>query len=172
MKLSTAAPLRYRLNAAPETLQEFELAAEERYLDALELFVAGRNGAGIYLMGYAAEMILKVAYFKLDGVKPGGDLKPRLGPAKTFVKRMHPGIDYESFHSLLFWIHAIRLKRLSKRSGSSKSVDVQALRKVRRLYQIWWVEMRYRRDRSTQSEVNTVYEDVTWLWDNRMQLWT
>lgn len=55
--------LRSRLESQPETIQEFELAAEERYYEGLELMVSGRSGGGVYLMGYVGEMILKVAYF-------------------------------------------------------------------------------------------------------------
>lgn len=165
-------PLRHRLDATPETLQELELAAEERYWDALELFAAGRNGAGIYLMGYVAEMTLKVGFFRLDGARPADLVKPRLGPAKTFVKRMNPGLHHESYHSLFFWIHAIRIKRILNGLDRSRPVDMQALQRMRRLYQIWWIEMRYRSDQSSQRDVNDVYEDVTWLLDNRIHIWT
>ena len=53
--------LRIRLEAAPETVQDFELASEQKYWEGIELMTAGHRAAGIYLAGYAVEMWLKAA---------------------------------------------------------------------------------------------------------------
>jgi len=40
-----------------------------------------------------------------------------------------------------------------------------------RLYQNWWVEMRYRRDQTDHWNARSVYDEVTWLRDNYAALW-
>ena len=58
--------MRLRLQPLPETVQEFELAAEDRYWAGMELMTRGDGATGIYLMGYVAEMLLKNSYFLLN----------------------------------------------------------------------------------------------------------
>ena len=55
--------LRLRLQPLPETIQEFDLAAEERYWTGLDLMTRGESTAGIYFMGYAAEMLAQKQLF-------------------------------------------------------------------------------------------------------------
>ena len=55
--------LRPRLQPTLETIQEFELAAEERYWAGLELMTRGDALTDIYILGYVAEMLLKNSYF-------------------------------------------------------------------------------------------------------------
>lgn len=62
-------PLVARL-AGHHTIQEFRAAATLRYKEARRLIVAGDRLAGIYLAGYAVEMLLKAAYFRLKGRGP------------------------------------------------------------------------------------------------------
>ncbi|HWL94516.1 MAG TPA: hypothetical protein VNT79_13405 [Phycisphaerae bacterium] len=63
-------PLRYRILSTPETVQDLVLASDQKYWEGIELLLAGRRGAGIYLLGFAAEMILKAAVFRIDGARP------------------------------------------------------------------------------------------------------
>ena len=53
--------LRRRIQSTPETVQDFELAAEQRFWDGMQLLVSGHLFAGIYLLGYTAEILLKLA---------------------------------------------------------------------------------------------------------------
>lgn len=66
-------PLRalYELHL-PETIGGFETAAEERYWDGIEMLTSPgpHRAAGIYLIGYAAEMLLKTASFRFNGSTP------------------------------------------------------------------------------------------------------
>ena len=55
------------------TLEDFENSAFSKYEAALELITqpAGTHqGAGVYLMGYVAEMLLKSAYFRFKDNPP------------------------------------------------------------------------------------------------------
>ena len=86
-------PLRSLLEPALETVNDLVLAAEERYWDAYELAVQGRAFAAIYVAGFTAEMLLKVAGFRFDGAAPGDAIQPRLGPAKTYGAVRFPAIE-------------------------------------------------------------------------------
>ena len=60
--------LRHRL--ADDSVSEFRAAATVRYEDARILASNNRRMAAIYMYGYCAEMILKAAYFRIDGFSP------------------------------------------------------------------------------------------------------
>ncbi len=102
-------PLRQRLETVPETVQEFDLAAREKYREGEVLLASGHRGAGVYLLGYSAEMLLKSAYFRF--VKSQIGLRkvtstitgPMLRNAAREGIRLHIRYDPESYHSLLFW---------------------------------------------------------------------
>jgi hypothetical protein len=169
--LAAAMPLRYRLESQSETVQDFELAAEQRYWAGVELIVSGYPGSGVYLIGYTGEMLLKNACFRLDGVHPADLVAPLLGPARTWMRIRCPTIPHESYHSLLFWMWCLREKRRTQGRALSGPLDWALVRRVRRLYQIWWVEMRYRPDQVRPAEAQRAYDDVTWLRDNYLALW-
>jgi hypothetical protein len=61
--------LRHRFSLELETVQGFELAAEDTYWAALELITAGYQLRGMYLLGFAGEMLLKNACFRFQGAK-------------------------------------------------------------------------------------------------------
>ena len=96
--------LRLRLQPLPETIQEFDLAAEERYWTGLDLMTRGESTAGIYFMGYAAEMLLKNSYFLLDkSTTPAFPVGTQLGLAKLAAATFLPGRPFKNYHDLLFW---------------------------------------------------------------------
>jgi len=51
-------------------------------------------------------------------------------------------------------------------------LDWELVRRVRNLYQHWSVELRYRAWRVPAEVVRAVYDDVTWLRDTRVRLWS
>lgn len=164
--------LRSRLATRPETISDFTLAAQQKYWEGMELALAGRRGAAIYLMGYAAEMFLKIAAFRFDGATLADEIGPRLAPAATWMRNQFPGIvPPESYHSLLFWMEYLRAKRNNGGHPLNGDLEEELVRRVRRLYQIWWCEMRYRPDQASESEIEHVYRDMTWLLDHFTLLW-
>lgn len=165
--------LRDRLNAVPETLQNVELAALEKRDEGGVCLRAGEYGAAIYLLGYAAEMTLKVAAFKVDGLRATHLVGASLASLRrNWASRHLPSVREESFHSLLFWIQVLRIKRRQNGLTTSRAVDRRAAGCVARVYQTWWVDMRYRPDQSLPSEAYLVYNDTNWLLDHRVQLWS
>ena len=96
--------LRLRLQPLLETIQEFDLAAEERYWTGLELMTRGEGAAGIYFMGYTAEMLLKNSYFLLDRLTPPTfPVGTQLGQAKLASSIFLPHYKFRNYHDLIFW---------------------------------------------------------------------
>jgi len=58
-------PRRLIDRSQPDNIREFRVSARQRYHDGLALAGTGNRTASIYLWGYAAEMLLKAAYFAL-----------------------------------------------------------------------------------------------------------
>lgn len=88
--------LRRQIQANPETVAEFDLAAEQRYWDGCQLITLGRGLAGIYLLGYAAEMILKHACFRTDLARPAEPAAGYFGPARAWMNIHHPVVEREA----------------------------------------------------------------------------
>lgn len=163
-------PLRHRILSNPETIQDLELAGEEKYWEGIELLAAGRRGAGIYLLGYAIEMMLKIACFLTDGARPSDPVAPRLAPIRRWAQTELPSLRDEAYHSLWFWLHVLRRKRSMLRRPLPSHVDAGLVQRVRRIYGIWVVDMRYQPDQALQREAESVFHDATWMRDRRSQL--
>jgi hypothetical protein len=165
-------PLRTLLEADKETVQDLVLAAEERYWEGLELMLQGRIDAGIYLMGYTSEMLLKTACFFFDGARPADLTKDRLSPTRRLGASRFPAVKDEFFHSLKFWATALEHKRATAGRPLAPPLLAALHAAVGRLYDIWWVEMRYRPRRATPADSLALYEDVSWMRANHMALWS
>jgi hypothetical protein len=164
--------LRQRLELQPETISDFVLAAEQRYWEGIELAAAGRSGAGIYLLGYCAEIYLKVASFRFDGARSVDLIAPRLIPARTWMNGQPARTPHEGYHSLLFWLNYLRARRASAGRSLEGNLNGRLIHHVNRLYLSWWVEMRYRPDSAKCEDVQRVLNDVTWLKDHQNALWS
>ncbi len=156
--------LRLRLQPTTETIQEFELAAEERYWTGLELMTRGEGAAGIYLLGYTAEMLLKNSYFLLDkSTTPTFPVGSQLAQAKLASSLFLPGRPFKNYHDLISWANLLIEKRRQEARPLPPNVELALAQHTQRLADNWFVELRYRAAQATASEVNAVYEDVTWI---------
>lgn len=164
--------LRIRLEVVQETLQDFELAAEEKYWEGAALLSAGHPAGGIYVLGYAAEMILKHAGFRTQGHRPGTVVSALFGPARQWMRTRPPSIQPENYHSLWFWMQYLRGMRRHWGRPLPVELDWELVRRVRELYQLWWVGMRYRPDQADAHEAAAAYDNVTWLRANQVRFWS
>ena len=165
-------PLRRLLESTDCTVQDFEIAAEQKFWEGFSLIVSGESGAGIYLLGFSAEMLLKNASFRLDrSVRPTTSVEPRLKPAKAWLSKRRPTISHESYHSLWFWMNYLREYRRFLGRPLPAQVDDPLVRQVRSLYATWWIEMRYRPNAASQRDAQIVYDAVVWIRDNYFALW-
>jgi hypothetical protein len=64
------------------------------------------------------------------------------------------------------------LRRKRGRLGRklAAGVDASLVQRVRRVYGIWVVDMRYKPDEALQREAEAVLDDVTWIRDRQSQL--
>lgn len=170
--------LRSQLAGRVETLQEFSLAAAEKYDEGQRLIAGTDFGAGIYLLGYTAEIILKNAYFRFTGAALSDEVRPRLFPAKAAGDDRQgggliPGIPCESFHSLRFWAMLLQATRVNQgRLWADIEFVLEFERCTERLYNNWWVEMRYRVDLANTQQALQVLSDVGWLRNHQTVLWS
>jgi len=162
--------LRYRIRLQPETAQDLALASDEKYWEGLELLVIGRRGAGIYLLGYSLEMMLKNACLVADGARPADAAHARFEPMRRRFRERMTGIRHESWHSVWFWVHLLRIVRTHHGRPLEPLVDAGLVQRARRIYANWAVEMRYKPDQALREEADQVYNDVTWIRDRRVEL--
>ena len=67
-------PRRLLERCGPDSIREFRSAGRQRFDDGLALAAVGRRTGAIYLWGYAAEMILKSAYFSVVGLDESAEI--------------------------------------------------------------------------------------------------
>ena len=135
---------RARIDANPKTLAEFEQAWTQRYVEGMRLLEEeATHTGGIYLLGYVAEMILKVAYFRFVGAASDDPIKALLTTTsfKTAIKNV--GVETEFYHSPRFWTELlVSTRKVSKRSlPTHLQEDLRAY--AEKLYNNWKVDIRY-----------------------------
>jgi hypothetical protein len=116
-------------------------------------------------------MFLKSAYFRCIGTSRLTPINPLFGGVQRVANQVIPGVNRESFHSLRFWGLLLREIRRQRNRALPSDIDAPFVSRTRRLYQNWWVGMRYRTDQVQGREAATVLEDVEWLRANYQALW-
>ncbi len=147
-------PVRSLAQSTPETIQGFEAASEEKYEDGFNLMATSSPGNGIYLMGYAAEMLLKADYFRVIGLA-----------ATVPITRQHLRSARADA--------AILIKKRSQQGRALFPVLADGLEQsTKRLSQNWYVEMRYRSIQGvSKQDVEDVLDDVIWIKSNHENFW-
>ncbi len=164
--------LRIRLESLPETVGEFEVASEEKFYQGQSLIIAGYHDIGIYILGYVAEMMLKMAYYRVIGkTKPSFRVDSALTPAKNVGEALIPLIEPEMFHSLRFWAMLLQSVRVGQGRPLSAALALPFESRTERLYNNWYIGMRYRRHLATQAEAMQVLDDVAWLRTHLSGFW-
>lgn len=147
-----------------ETLQDYELARQERLWDGMSLWVSARSHGGIYMLGYHAEMSLKLAYFRWQGLHIATVIdRARLDTAKAKGRLLGVTTPILGFHSLQFWRDLLK----AERAAASKPLDPQLAADlhvhVDAIQTRWAVEMRYRAPASSAADLEMVAAAVDWL---------
>jgi len=166
-------PIRQQTQSVPETIKGFEAAAEAKYEDGFNLMAYVSPGNGVYLMGYAAEMLLKSAYFRIAGFSTQTPItKQHLSQAKADAVAVGVSAHAEHFHSLAFWSERIIKKRSQQLRGLAPVLMAELDTRATRLAQNWFVEMRYQNLQGiTAQDVDDVLDDVVWIKSNHEALW-
>jgi hypothetical protein len=146
------------------TIREFRVAAGLRYHEGRSLIATGHRLAGIYLWGYAAEMLLKAAYFRLLGWLPNqsitiADLAKAKKDATSVFKLTWPG----SLHDLGSWgellVEERKLRGVPYPGPFARRLRAQ----VKALFLNWRETLRYRINRPFKGEVERCHESLRWL---------
>lgn len=165
-------PLRDDILRRRETLSDLIWAAEERFRDGEYLLGATRLSGAVYLLGLSAEMWLKAACFRLRGATPATPVIGQLGPAKAWMQAQAPGVQAESYHSLLFWAeYLIRFRAIHGPDLSSDLIGELRHHVSHRLYADWKIDLRYRFAPITDRQAWRVYNDVLWVRQTWLNLW-
>lgn len=166
-------PLLRRL-ATQETIGDMLLASNARYDEGLALLDAGYRDGGIYLLGYAAEMILKTSFCRVESIlSPDVEVRSRFSIAERHWERVtgQPPKGYE--HSLKFWEFVLAPERAARRKPPLGIMVSQTLSKcVQVVAENWDVKMRYQSGDATTQEAESVRDAVKWMRDNQRTLWS
>jgi len=156
-------------------VQDYWLAAQERYEDALAEWLEDRHWCAVYLLGYVAEMILKHAFYRLV-VTAAGCPAPILEKAPPYRPTPAATIGGEKMgngHNLLFWAEAL-LQQRPPALGPMPGGDPLFRARVMDLHKDWSEAMRYRASSAGAPalDVLTFMSDVDWLRDNAVKFWS
>jgi hypothetical protein len=151
---------------ASDTVTKLEKAAPRRISEASTLIEGGHHLAAVYLCGYAAEMALGSAYFKILGFQPNQAIPEN---RRNLAKRKAAGVGYRGVshpsHPLDGWVRIL----IEERAASLLPGYPQALAKaitarVDAIAQHWWPHLRYRDFEATASQSAEVIEATRWIW--------
>lgn len=165
-------PIRHIITA--ETILSFEASAHEKYEAGFELLANGVYGTGVYLMGLAAEMMLKAAYFRYIGIGQTVNIdKTHLTAAKNNATSLGVIAQPEQYHNLKFWSELIIKQRISDSKSLSVGIETTLNGYIQKLNDNWEIGMRYKDyQQGVQiSDLNDVFDAVTWIHDNQESLW-
>ena len=163
-------------NRAPESWLDLDMAGEARYWDGAE--VACLSGihrtAAIYLFGYAAELALKVAYFRkivafdLDTRDIRRKAEAAMGGLLS-VANSPVAAKAAKGHNLLGWYLLLREQQavLAPPDRWTPHFELTAQAHIQRLEGHWSEQLRYRHETASSTELGEVYASASWLWDNR-----
>jgi hypothetical protein len=149
---------------AHHTIRQFHSAAKHRHNEAVRLSTANDRLGGSYLCGYAGEMLLKAAYFRLRGWLPNAsitmrDLQDARRHAITALGLLWAG----GLHELDGWRDLLIGERRRRRIAYPGRFQRTLKAWVNRLMDNWRPEIRYCTNRPYAGEVNVTFAAVSWL---------
>ena len=149
----------------------FRRAARLRYAEAARAVEADDRLIGIYLAGYAAEMTLKAAYFRVVGKKRDDPVTVSevIGVKKQV--RISLGIVWAGdLHNLTQWAEVLVEERKARGIACSLPFASRLVDQVQQVAANWRVDLRYHENRPRGEEVAKVFRAVEWLIAHEMRL--
>ena len=134
----------------------------------------GRRTGAVYLWGYAAEMILKAAYFSLLGMPETqaltwqADLRPAIDRGRNLGiawPRQGEGHNVRAWAELL-----VTARALSSVTAFAPALGLDVQRQGQRIEQLWRETLRYRKNFAYVHEVRQVREAAEWFLVNVHEL--
>lgn len=152
---------RIKMLEPTETWPRLQQAANERYWDGLALvtgFDTRRLGA-VYLLGYVAEMLLKVAFFRRTALPDTADIAPALNKAKQHAA-WH---KKKNLHAVEAWADLLIAERANRGDPLDPALAGSLRFHAATIAGNWSESLRYKESDALESEFATVYESVEWL---------
>jgi hypothetical protein len=146
-----------------DSIKRFRAAVSSRTEDASVLLVNDRPAAGLYFYGYAAEMTLKAAVFRLMGEKPTANIdSSTLRKAEQLGRSL--GISKpRNYHDSLWWARLlVRLRAVAQRP-LMPPFERRLLAHAQQLESNWRETLRYAANRPRVSELKLVQAATSWL---------
>jgi hypothetical protein len=150
-----------------ETWPTLHSAALERFWDGLDLATsaAPRRTAAIYLLGYVAEILLKMAFFRVAGFLPGQAVELRAITA-------HAAWTRSNLHNLDALADLLIAERATRDRALDPAFAGQLKSCVLTIANHWGTTLRYKHTAAEQPELAEVYQNVEWLRANATLLWS
>ena len=162
-----------------ETVEEMQKAAQARLPEGEALVALGHWDGGIYLLGYVAEMVLKVAYCRLDPtLSTTTVVKDVFGIAAGQWRGLFRNINLPRnySHDILFWEVVLSEQRRTQHKPFLAAASPRAALILSRCVQIigqhWDVEMRYQPPKASEQDALAVRLAVRWIYANQDTLWS
>ncbi len=161
---------------AVECIREFDLAATERYVDAMALAQAGRRTGAVYLYGYVVEMLLKVAYFRVLGF---GDADPinrsamqaAVGESPASTARVLGLNGTRNLHNIDAWSELlVTFRRAKGLLYPDPGVSHLLITNVSRVGELWAETVRYHKNTAYGHELARVENACQWLVEHRYDI--
>lgn len=156
------------------SLQDADLAAEERLEEGRFLVVNGYFAAGVYLLGYVAETLLKTAYVRVahPRARPGYNLGAALREAHIVGGVLLPYTDPDGFHSIRFWAMLLEGVRRGQEREMAAVLRLPFEAHTEYLHRYWKVDMRYLPGDVRPAEAVQYESSVLWLRTNHVAFWS
>lgn len=147
------------------SIREFRAAAGQRYHEARRLVFGGdERHRLVATSGYALEMLLKAAYFRLRGRSDAdpiaiGDLHGAKSYAQSTLGMIWPG----NLHDVSAWAQLLIEERRFQHQPYPALFARRLNSRVRRVHANWRETLRYRSNRPYVGEVDAVLQCVRWV---------
>ena len=156
-----------------DCIQEYEQATADRLWDGMSLWSLSRDTGAIYVLGYAAEIVIKCAYFRFAGFTIVQNIgRAELGTAAARATTLGVTTPREGFHSIRFWSDLLIAQRRAAAQPLAVNVETALRSNVDVVYDRWWIEMRYKRAYSSRMDLEQLAVAVDWIDKNYLTLYT
>jgi hypothetical protein len=153
-----------------DTVRKLEAAVPWRLEEAEILKEAGRRLAAIYMYGYAVEMLVGAAYFRLIEYGLDTDITSQARRLAEKQARQEKLMSSEP-HDLSGWAKLLIVTRQRRSTGFSQSLAMQLRFQADVVYDRWRPNLRYRTLVPTLNDVSAVRHAALWFQDQYGKLW-
>jgi hypothetical protein len=156
-----------------DCIQEYDQARSDRLWDGASLWCLDRDPGAVYVLGYAAEITVKCAYFRFSGftvAQPIGHAE--LNTALARAHTLGVTTPREGYHSIRFWSDLLIEHRRAATRPLAPTTEASLRVAVDAVYDCWWIEMRYKRAYSSRADLVRLAVAVDWIDKHYVTLYT